>query len=167
MRKTFLCVVVCTCLCAAAASFPAGASGGDPVWDAEPGDTSAQGYVPYESNPADAAYLFELIDYIVMPEALVELLQRGEGGFVVVDLRREERYETAHVLGALNLPWTKGVFQSSFRDLPRDRDVYLVSEDGGYGMEAVRLMLAAGYTRVYCIEGGMQNWPYRNLLSFP
>jgi len=121
-----------------------------------------------ESDPFDAdalADLRELSEWIAMPETLVYRMQDRGGGVLIVDLRNRDRFDEARIRGAVNHPWASGEFRSFFASLPRDRDIFLVSEDGGYGLDALRLMLEAGYTKVYSIEGGMRNWPYGNLLE--
>jgi rhodanese-related sulfurtransferase len=118
-----------------------------------------------EKDPSDTRDFYELFEYIAIPETLVERLKAGDGDLLVVDLRAARLFEQGHIRGAENRPWASGVFHSESGTLPRDRDIFLVSEDGGYSFDAARLLLMKGYTRVYLVEGGMQNWPYDELLS--
>jgi rhodanese-related sulfurtransferase len=126
--------------------------------------------VPLRSQETDSGFSEfgnELAEYIAMPETLMYKMRAGEKGFVVVDLRGPEQFADGHLRGAVNYPWSGGAFLSIFKNLPRNREIFLMSEDGGFGVEALRVLVDAGYTGAYSVEGGMLNWPYTDLLARP
>ena len=106
----------------------------------------------------------EFNEYLVMPETLMYKIQNGETDFVLYDIRDKAKYEEQHIVGALNYPWNSGAFGESWNLFPGDRDIYIISDDGRDGFKALRLLLEKGFSRVYNIEGGMDNWLYFDLL---
>ena len=99
-----------------------------------------------------------------MPEILVYKIRAGETDFVIYDVRSKEEFESKHVTGAVNLPWEEMVFQNKTDSFPRDKYIFIISGDGTLGFEAVRFLLANGFSRMFCVEGGMDNWLYQDLL---
>jgi rhodanese-related sulfurtransferase len=139
---------------------------GAPLRGQERGPAERGGQASGHFDPGDfSEYGDELSEYIAMPETLMYKMRAGEKGFVVVDLREPERFAGGHLRGAVNYPWKGGVFLSICKNLPRDREVFLMSEDGGFGLEALRVLVDAGFTGAYSVEGGMRNWPYTDLLE--
>jgi rhodanese-related sulfurtransferase len=106
----------------------------------------------------------ELAEYIVMPEILVYKLRAGETDFVIYDVRSKAEYESKHVTDSVNLPWEEMVFQDKLESFPKDKDIYIISGDGTLSFEAVRFLLENGFSRMFCVEGGMENWLYKDLL---
>ena len=106
----------------------------------------------------------ELAEYIVMPEVLMYKLRAGETDFVIYDVRSRAEYDLSHVTGAINLPLEEMVFKNKKDSFPRDMDIFIISGDGTIGFEAVRFLLENGFSRMFCIEGGMENWLYKDLL---
>ena len=109
----------------------------------------------------------EFSEYIAMPETLMYKMRAGEKGFVVVDLRGPEQFAGGHLRGAVNYPWKRGVFLSVYNRLPKNGEIFLMSEDGGFALEALRILVTAGFTAAYSVEGGMRNWPYTDLIERP
>jgi rhodanese-related sulfurtransferase len=116
---------------------------------------------------SEFADLRDFSEYVAMPETLMYKMRAGETGFVVVDLREPERFAGGHLRGAVNYPWKRGVFLSIYKSLPKNGEIFLVSEDGGFGLEALRILVNAGFTGARSIEGGMLNWPYADLIEKP
>jgi rhodanese-related sulfurtransferase len=100
---------------------------------------------------------------LIMPETLLYRIMDGDRGFVLYDLRSPDAFRSGHVAGAVNVPWKSGEFERD-PDFPRDRDLLLISRDGGDALRALHLLVRAGYRRVYSVEGGMDNWMYRDYL---
>jgi rhodanese-related sulfurtransferase len=113
----------------------------------------------------------ELAAYIIMPEELLHRIRMGDTSFVLVDVRESDEYRASHITGALNLPWEDGIFEERRGDLPADKTVILVSSDGALALKALRLLLMDEYENIessfreaLSVEGGMDNWPYREYL---
>jgi len=113
----------------------------------------------------------ELTAYIIMPEELLNRIRRGDEGFVLVDVRAEDAFRKRHIVGAVNLPWEEGVFKEERGALPRDKIVILISSDGTLALKALRILLVDEYQKAessfretFSVEGGMDNWPYKEYL---
>jgi rhodanese-related sulfurtransferase len=113
----------------------------------------------------------ELAAYIIMPEELLHRIRSGSEDYVLVDVREREAYRVSHITGALNLPWEDGTFEERYGDLPRDKTVILISSEGNLALKALRVLLMAEYKNLessfretLSVEGGMDNWPYREYL---
>jgi rhodanese-related sulfurtransferase len=104
----------------------------------------------------------EFSPYIIMPETLLYKLKAKDTDFVVYDIRTSERFKESHIKGALNYPWGKWETLDVERDMPKNRIVVLISEDGLDSFSALRYLLERGYSEVLVVEGGMQNWMYRD-----
>lgn len=107
----------------------------------------------------------EFNEYIIMPETLLYRIMKGERNFILLDVRPAEEFDQAHIVGALNFPWVDGAFQTHDLDIPVDREIVLISEDGGTALKALRLLLQMNYREVYSVEGGLDNWPYPQYLE--
>jgi rhodanese-related sulfurtransferase len=108
----------------------------------------------------DFADELEFTEYVVMPEILLYKLMGEDKDFVLVDIRSEKDFNTSHIAGAENFPWESRKFQEHCDQFPLDKELYIISSDGTDGFNAVRFLLAKGFSRIYTIEGGLANWPY-------
>jgi rhodanese-related sulfurtransferase len=103
---------------------------------------SAAGPVPYTSITAEEA---------------VELMER-ESGFLIVDVRREDEYESGHIPGAILLP-NEEIQLGNTEPLPdRDRLLLIYCRTGRRSKEAAGKLSELGYTRVFEF-GGIVDWP--------
>jgi len=103
-------------------------------------------------------------DYIIMPETLVYKIRQNADDYVLYDVRKPEAYSESHVVGAKNLPWSSIEKYFNISDFPKSKQIILISSDGFYSLKALEFLLNSGFTSVYSIEGGMDNWPYKKLL---
>jgi rhodanese-related sulfurtransferase len=108
---------------------------------------------------------FEFAPYIVMPETLLYKLLDKDTDFVICDVSTPASYKNSHINGAVNYPWEKWDTLGIEADIPKDKIVVLVSEDGEKSFSALEYLLERGYSELWVIEGGMQNWVYKNWLA--
>ena len=113
----------------------------------------------------------DLDAYLIMPETLLYKIMKGEDDYVLVDVRPEEEFRAGNVAGAVNLPWEDGTFMEQRDELPRSKEVILISSDGLDALKALRVLLEDEYEgqhdsfrEMFSIEGGMGNWPYIDYL---
>jgi rhodanese-related sulfurtransferase len=105
-------------------------------------------------------------DYLMMPETLLQRIKGHRDDFILIDLRSPSLYAKGHVRGARQCEWDGGEFIKKSAEFPRDRDIIVISGNGGDGMLALKFLLKNGFTRVYSIEGGMENWLYKEYLEY-
>jgi rhodanese-related sulfurtransferase len=116
-------------------------------------------------NIYDFSNEVEFSEFIVMPEEVMYKIRNGDSDFELYDVRGSNKYAKRHIIGAENYPWADGSLMESFESFPMDRNIYIISEDGTIGFDALRFLLEKGFSRVYNIEGGMANWLYKDLLK--
>lgn len=85
------------------------------------------------------------------PELLKNFLLESP---VIVDVRSPEQYTPSDLEGALHIPLQD--IQHGNHNLPKDRPLLLVCERGVMSELAGLYLEAAGYERVYNLEGGLQ-----------
>ena len=105
----------------------------------------------------------EFAPYIVMPEELLYMIADGRSDFLIVDIRSRESYERSHIKGADHYEWDEEG-KANFGELPSDREIMIISEDGSKSFDLLRYLLRRGYSDVWVVEGGMLNWPYEEYL---
>lgn len=95
----------------------------------------------------------------VTPERLKKEMD-GQTPVTVVDLQSADKYDHAHIPGAVNLPMEK--FEAEYADVLKDKDAAIVLygeyDELGKGSKAGELLKTAGYTRVGHVVGGVMAW---------
>ena len=84
-----------------------------------------------------------------------ELADLVERGVTVIDVRRPDEYETAHVPGALQVPLQE--IPERLGDVPDEATAYVICKVGGRSMKACEFLVTQGYD-VVNIAGGTDAW---------
>ncbi|HWQ07473.1 MAG TPA: rhodanese-like domain-containing protein [Holophaga sp.] len=87
-----------------------------------------------------------------------EVRDELQAGACLVDLRTDELVEMKAfaVQNRYHIPHR--FLATSHTELPKDRLLVLADTSGVYTKEAARLLLANGFTRIACLDGGMIAW---------
>ncbi len=86
------------------------------------------------------------------------LLARNAEEFVlnhqpmIVDLRDPISFDQAHLTGSYNL--SQNHLREHMQQIPRDRSILLISEDGQQGHVVLQMLKGAGFSAVYNLSGG-------------
>ena len=95
----------------------------------------------------------------VTPEKLKEEIDKSTA-MTIVDLQAAHEYEHSHVPGAVNIELAK--FEAEYPGLLKDKDSTIVLygeyDKLGKGTTAGNMLVAAGYTKVGHIVGGLMGW---------
>jgi rhodanese-related sulfurtransferase len=95
----------------------------------------------------------------IKPEALKEIIEKGDRSVVIVDAQPKEAYDLGHIKGAVNLPWAADL--RSKGDLPKDK-MLVIYCDCGHEEDSIdvanQLKEKWGYTNIMLLEGGWSNW---------
>jgi rhodanese-related sulfurtransferase len=75
----------------------------------------------------------------------------------IVDVREPELYAEGHIPGAINMPWPE-VKDIAAAQLPKDHAIVMVCHGGPMGDEVAERLVAAGFTDVRNLAGGMRKW---------
>ena len=81
------------------------------------------------------------------PSELNKLMQSGDKGFVVVDVRDESEYKEGHIPGAISLPLE--TFASRSEVLPKERKIIVYCNSGGRSYNAYRKLMKLAYPSIY------------------
>lgn len=77
---------------------------------------------------------------------------------MLVDVREDSEYKSGTIAGAQNIPLS--VLSSRLDEFPQDKDtpLLLFCRSGHRSQQAAQLLLAAGYTNVTDLQGGIMAW---------
>lgn len=86
-------------------------------------------------------------------------LQRGQDGFLVVDVREQAAFDLCHVKGALSFPNYRKVTSETTQDLPKDKVlvVYCWGHSCNSSTKAALRFAALGF-QVKEMQGGIEYW---------
>lgn len=90
----------------------------------------------------------------VTPAELKQWIDSGKTDLQLIDLRGEEEFLAYHIPGSERMDLPTLVDTA----LERNVDIVLYSEGGVHSAQAMFLLWARGYTRVYMLKGGIQAW---------
>jgi rhodanese-related sulfurtransferase len=89
---------------------------------------------------------------------------------IVVDVREaESEYcnedptssaPPGHIPGALNYPWSSGVLQERYTELPIDGGILIVCRSGNRSNQAAEFLDSKGYMQIYDMTDGMSAWEW-------
>lgn len=85
-------------------------------------------------------------------------LMDSEEGYVILDVRTPEEYESGHIPGAVNVP-NEEIGSEDPEALPdKDQLILVYCRSGNRSVQAAKKLAALGYTNV--VEfGGINSWP--------
>lgn len=85
-------------------------------------------------------------------------LMDNEEGYVILDVRTPEEYDTGHIPGAVNVP-NEEIGSEDLEALPdKDQLILVYCRSGNRSVQASEKLVALGYTNV--VEfGGINSWP--------
>jgi len=80
-----------------------------------------------------------------------------DDGHVIVDVRREDEYESGHIPGAILIP-NESITDKEPEQLPdKDQIILIYCRSGRRSKEASQKLSDMGYTRIYEF-GGINDW---------
>ncbi|EPZ38769.1 MULTISPECIES: rhodanese-like domain-containing protein [Anoxybacillus] len=83
-----------------------------------------------------------------------QMIQKGD--VVVLDVRTEEEYTSGHIPGAMLLPVQQ--LKERINELKKDETYIVVCRSGNRSAQASELLVKEGFTNVYNMTGGMNEW---------
>lgn len=84
--------------------------------------------------------------------------QAATAGVTVIDVRTPEEFAAGHIAGAINIDVEGGAFDEGIAALD-PADTYAVyCRSGRRSLDAANLMVDAGFTSIYNLDGGIIEW---------
>ena len=74
----------------------------------------------------------------------------------LVDIREKDDFNYAHINGARNIPLSQ--FNFRYSALRKDQPIYLCDKNGTVAPRAALTLKKNGYTNIYMLKGGLQEW---------
>lgn len=74
----------------------------------------------------------------------------------VIDTREAQEYESAHILGARNVPYSQA--KENLPGLNKTQPIYLYDDGMNVATRMARLLKKAGYKDIYILADGFSEW---------
>ncbi|WDF83588.1 rhodanese-like domain-containing protein [Lacticaseibacillus pabuli] len=74
----------------------------------------------------------------------------------VIDLRESRDFHKSHVMGARNVPYSQ--FKEKIVGLRKDLPIYMYDMTGAVSLRAARRFQKAGFTQIYWLKNGFDQW---------
>jgi len=96
----------------------------------------------------------------ITPQSLISLANKDEA--FVIDLRDSEQFQSGHITGSINIPFTNLSKRSN--EIPQNKEsVILVCEMGSVSPNAGEILIKEGYKDLLILKGGINEWRIQNL----
>ncbi len=77
----------------------------------------------------------------------------------LVDVRTNREFRKGHLARAINIDFYKASrFRLEFEKLDKSKPVYIYCRSGHRSQKAGKRLLGLGFSKVYDLEGGLNNW---------
>lgn len=87
-----------------------------------------------------------------------DMLAQGKERIVVLDLRTKDEYEAGHIEGARSMNYYATNFQRQVSQLDPGAPVLLYCQKGRQSGLALRALDKLGFSRMYVLDGGIDEW---------
>jgi len=97
----------------------------------------------------------ESIKYIDIPvsEAKIKV---DSGEYFILDVRTREEYDAGHIAGSVLIP--NEVLLNRLDEVPRDKPILVYCRSGRRGAISSQDLIDNGFSEVYNMEGGINEW---------
>ena len=85
-------------------------------------------------------------------------LMEGQEEYVILDVRTPAEFKRGHMAGAVNMDFQNEGFAVSLDGLDKDMLYLMHCAAGGRSASTLDMMREKGFTRVYELGGGMNEW---------
>ncbi len=82
--------------------------------------------------------------------------QKRQAGAFLLDVRTQEEWNAGHIPGATLIPLDQ--LSARAGELPEDQEIVIYCRSGNRSAQALDLLTTAGFSGVYSMEGGINDW---------
>lgn len=82
---------------------------------------------------------------------------------ILLDVRTPAETEKGYIKGAIFMDFYAADFKQQLKTLDKNAPIFIYCAAGGRSLDAMNILLANGYKKVYDLEGGMIDWKMNNL----
>jgi len=87
-----------------------------------------------------------------------QLIESEGAEGTLLDARTPQEVREGHIEGAINLNFYDSDFREQLESLDESKPVYVYCRSGGRSGRAAKMLRAAGFPKVYDLEGGILAW---------
>ena len=98
--------------------------------------------------------------FAIAPNDAVRLVNEGA---LVVDVRDAKAYEAGHIIDARSIPADEVAQKTESLKKFKEKPVVVYCDSGTSSATAAKALMAAGFTKVVSLRGGLQSWLQENL----
>jgi rhodanese-related sulfurtransferase len=98
--------------------------------------------------------------FAIAPNDAVRLVNAGA---LVLDVRDAKAYETGHIIDARSIPADEVAQKAESLKKFKEKPVVVYCDSGASSATAAKALMAAGFTKVVSLRGGLQSWLQENL----
>jgi rhodanese-related sulfurtransferase len=88
---------------------------------------------------------------------------KGNSGFMLLDVRTPEEFEEGHIEGAVNINYNGGDFVEELKALNRDKTYLIYCRTGRRSSDTLTIMKRLEFKKVFRIEGDIVRWKAEKL----
>ena len=96
----------------------------------------------------------------ISPQELIRLMNQGA---LVLDIRSLDEFAAGHINGARQLPFDQLPKAGDTLKKHREKPVIVYGKDESAGPVVVRTLTSQGFTKAFCLRGGLATWQAENL----
>lgn len=96
----------------------------------------------------------------ISPQELIRMMNQGA---LVLDIRGLDEFAAGHISGARQLPSDQVPKAGETLKKHREKPVVVYGADESSGPVVVRKLAAQGFTKAFCLRGGLAGWRSENL----
>ncbi len=91
----------------------------------------------------------------ISPQELIRLMNQGA---LVLDIRSLDEFAAGHISGARQMPFEQLPKASETLKKHREKPVIVYGADETSGPVVVRKLASQGFTKAFCLRGGLATW---------
>lgn len=105
----------------------------------------------------------ETSEEIIVSLISSENLNAKLGDIQLIDVRTPEEYAQGHLKNAVNINFYDAAFLDDMDKLDKSKELYIYCKSGNRSGKASKKLEKMGFTRVYDLQGGINNWNRNSL----
>lgn len=96
---------------------------------------------------------------VVSPEEMKTLLELED--VQLVDVRTPEEYQSGYIEYSQNINFLSPTFEDDIQNLDKSKPVLVYCKSGKRSAKCSKKLKAAGFIKIYDLEGGITKWKYK------
>jgi rhodanese-related sulfurtransferase len=121
-------------------------------------NTTQQEVIPATINPSTSATINPFVSLNIKQAADMVQSNKNNPNFVILDVRTPEEYARGHIDRAINIDLLSPDFQKNLANHDRGNEYLVYCRTGIRSAEASKIMIENGFTAVYNMLGGLNQW---------